>query len=180
MAAPCNAGEGDRTHTILRSLDFESSDLSQACHWQPGIRFPLTLRRVLQDSRASRAICRPERIESGLSSLPASGLQCSGRHPPLVGLGGRMEAVPNLTTRCENFCSKNPPGRLAERFPNRRGRHRQHATTRTLPAPKESSGRSPREMRKMPAVSWPPKLRTKSLWRSLMSCSWTLLVTRRG
>jgi len=46
MILPCrqrerSAGGGDRTHTILRSLDFESSDLSQACHWQPGIHFPL-------------------------------------------------------------------------------------------------------------------------------------------
>src|SRR5947207_6062939 len=100
MAAPCNAGEGDRTHTILRLLDFESSDLSQACHWQPGIHFPLTIRRVFQGSRASRAICRPERIGSGLSSLPASGVAVLWKTPTPGGLGGGMETVPNLITRC--------------------------------------------------------------------------------
>ncbi len=105
-----NAGGGDRTHTFLRLLDFESSDLSQACHWQPGIHFPLTIRRVFQGSRASRAICRPERIGSGLSSLPASGLQCSGRHPPLGGRGPQRNRAANLITRCENFCAKNSRG----------------------------------------------------------------------
>jgi hypothetical protein len=59
MGVAENAGGGDRIHTIYHKPATGSLES----------HFPLTIRRLFQGSRASRAICRPERIESGLSAL---------------------------------------------------------------------------------------------------------------